>query len=56
MTCLVGDSPYDFEAARNAGFEFYGVTTGTHTAEQLHAAGAVNVYPSLVALTPILLA
>lgn len=55
-TCLVGDSTYDFEAARNAGFEFYGVTTGTHTAEKLHAAGAVNVYPNLVVLTPILLA
>ena len=55
-TCLVGDSTYDFEAARNAGMEFYGVTTGTHTSEQLHAAGAVHVYPDLLALTPVLLA
>ena len=55
-TCLVGDSTYDFEAARNGGLEFYGVTTGTHTAEQLRAAGAVHVYPDLVALTPVLLA
>jgi phosphoglycolate phosphatase len=54
-TCLVGDSPYDLAAARNAGFTFYGVTTGTHTAEELRAAGAVNVYPDLVALTPVLL-
>ena len=54
-SCLVGDSTYDFEAARSAGLEFYGVTTGTHTAEQLRAAGAVNVYPDLVALTPVLL-
>ena len=55
-SCLVGDSTYDFEAARSAGLEFYGVTTGTHTAEQLRAAGAVHVYPGLAALTPVLLA
>ena len=55
-TALVGDSPFDLAAARNAGFEFYGVTTGTHTAEELHSAGAVNVYPDLIALTPVLLA
>lgn len=55
-TCLVGDSTYDLAAARNAGLEFYGVTTGTHTAEQLRTAGAVNVHPNLAALTPVLLA
>ena len=56
VTALVGDSPFDLAAARNAGFEFYGVTTGTHTAEALRAAGAANVYPDLAALIPILLA
>ena len=55
-TALVGDSPFDLAAARNAGFEFHGVATGTHTAEELRAAGAVNVYPDLPALTPGLLA
>jgi phosphoglycolate phosphatase len=54
-TCLVGDSVYDCEAARNAGLEFYGVTTGTHTAEQLHAAGAMHVFADLIALAPVLL-
>ncbi len=54
-TCLIGDSTYDFEAARNAGLEFHGVTTGTHTAEQLRSAGAVNIHPSLGALAPVLL-
>ena len=54
--CLVGDSTYDCEAARNAGLEFYGVTTGTHTAAQLHAAGAVHVHPDLESLQPVLLA
>jgi len=46
-TLLVGDSPYDFEAARNAGLGFFGVTTGTHTAAELRAAGATEVFPGL---------
>ena len=52
---MVGDSPYDLAAARNAGFEFFGVTTGTHTAEELHAAGADKVYPDLTAVGRALL-
>ena len=52
---LVGDSPYDLAAARNAGLEFYGVTTGTHTAEELRAAGADKIYSGLPALGPVLL-
>jgi phosphoglycolate phosphatase len=55
-TVLIGDSPYDLAAAQTAGFVFYGVTTGTHTADQLRTAGAVNVYPDLPALTTDLLA
>lgn len=55
-TALVGDSPFDLVAARNAGFEFYGVTTGTHTAGELRAAGAEKIYPDLMALAPLLLA
>jgi phosphoglycolate phosphatase len=54
-TALIGDSPYDLAAAQNGGFAFYGVTTGTHTAEELRSARAVNVYPDLLALTPVLL-
>jgi phosphoglycolate phosphatase len=49
-TCLVGDSTYDLAAARNAGLAFYGVTTGTHTAAELHAAGAQHLFPDLLAL------
>lgn len=55
-TCLVGDSPYDLAAAQNAGLAFYGVITGTHTAEELRAAGAVNVYPGLAEASVALLA
>ena len=55
-TALVGDSPFDLAAANNAGFGFFGVTTGTHTAAELRQAGAANVYPDLVALAPLLLA
>ncbi|MDI1338032.1 MAG: HAD family hydrolase [Lacunisphaera sp.] len=49
-TLMVGDSPYDFEAARNAGLAFYGVTTGTHTAAELRAAGATEIFPDLPAI------
>jgi len=50
-TCLIGDSPYDVEAARNGGFICYCVTTGTHDADQLRAAGAAGVYDDLIALS-----
>jgi phosphoglycolate phosphatase len=54
-TALVGDSPYDVATARNAGWEFYGVTTGTHTAEELRTAGATHIYPGLAeASVPLL--
>lgn len=46
-TLLVGDSPYDVQAALNAGFPCWAVTTGTHTAEQLAAAGAARIFPGL---------
>ena len=49
-TALVGDSPYDLATARNAGLEFYGVTTGTHTAEELRAAGATQIFSDLAAI------
>jgi phosphoglycolate phosphatase len=39
-TLLVGDSPYDFQAAYRAGLAFIGVTTGTHSTEEMRAAGA----------------
>ena len=50
-TCLIGDSPYDVEAALNGGFVCYCVTTGTHDADQLRAAGAAGVYDDLIALS-----
>ena len=47
---LVGDSPYDVQAAHNGGFPCWVVTTGTHTDDELRAAGADAVFPNLVAL------
>lgn len=44
---FIGDSPYDVEAAHNAGFPCWVVTTGTHSAEQLRAAGADAVFTDL---------
>jgi len=46
-TALVGDSPYDLAAAQSAGLAFYGVTTGTHSAAELRAAGAADVFADL---------
>jgi phosphoglycolate phosphatase len=46
-TVLVGDSPYDLAAARNAGLPFVGVTTGTHSAEELRAAGGKEIFADL---------
>jgi phosphoglycolate phosphatase len=44
---LVGDSPWDLAAAQNAGIPFVGVTTGTHSAEELRAAGGTAIFPDL---------
>jgi len=49
-TLLVGDSPFDVQAARNGGFSCWAVTTGTHTADELRAAGAAKIFPGLPAL------
>lgn len=49
-TALVGDSPYDLATAQNAGLVFYGVTTGTHSADELRAAGATQVFSDLTAV------
>lgn len=46
-TCLVGDSPYDIQTARHAGLGLYVVATGTHSAEELLAAGADRVFSGL---------
>lgn len=48
-TALVGDSIHDVATARNAGLVFIGVTTGTHTAGELRAAGAAVLCPDLAA-------
>ena len=49
-TALIGDSPYDLATAKNAGLVFYGVTTGTHTAAELRAAGTTAIFPDLAAV------
>lgn len=49
-TLLVGDSPFDVQAAHHGGFPCWCVTTGTHDAAALRAAQADAVFPDLVAL------
>lgn len=53
-TCLVGDSPFDVAAALNAGMDFVGVTTGTHSESELMEAGAKEVWPDLPAVAKAL--
>lgn len=52
---LIGDSPFDVETARAAGFPCWCVTTGTHTSDELAFAHADRVFPDLSALAAALL-
>ncbi len=47
---LIGDSTYDIDAARNAGFPSWCVTTGTHSAAELSQAGAHRIFSDLPAI------
>ncbi len=47
---IIGDSPFDVQTGINSHFPCWAVTTGTHSAEQLKAAGASRVFPDLSAL------
>jgi phosphoglycolate phosphatase len=55
-SALVGDSIYDLAAAQNAGLAFFGVTTGTHDAAALAAAGAQEIFADCRAAAPAILA
>jgi phosphoglycolate phosphatase-like HAD superfamily hydrolase len=47
---MVGDSPFDIDTGHNAGLPSWCVTTGTHNAQELRAAGADAIFASLAAL------
>ncbi len=47
---MVGDTPWDVEAARRAGIETIGVLTGGFSDEELREAGAVQVFESIAEL------
>jgi HAD superfamily hydrolase (TIGR01509 family) len=49
-TLLIGDSPFDVQAAHHGGFPCWCVTTGTHTAEELRVANADAVFDDLFAV------
>jgi HAD superfamily hydrolase (TIGR01509 family) len=50
-SCMaLGDTPYDAEAAGNAGLRTIGVTTGGWSREELLAAGCVEAYESVAEL------
>ncbi|HEX2084419.1 MAG TPA: HAD-IA family hydrolase, partial [Solirubrobacteraceae bacterium] len=44
---MVGDTPWDVEAARRAGVETIGVLTGGFSADDLREAGAAQVFESI---------
>lgn len=48
---MVGDTPWDAEAARRAGASPVGVTSGGHREEALRAAGAVAIYHDVAELS-----
>lgn len=45
---LIGDSPTDVATAQAVGIPCYGITTGAHTKDELHAAGAHKTFPNLI--------
>jgi len=47
---LVGDSPYDGQAAARAGMHFVGVLTGGFSADELQRSGALEVYRDVAEL------
>ena len=50
-TILIGDSPFDFQAAEAGGFKCYLVATGSHSVEQLaEETTAAGIYPNLFEL------
>lgn len=44
---LIGDSPFDIESAHCVGMTSYCVPTGSHSAQELQAAGADQIFESL---------
>ncbi len=44
---LVGDSPYDFDSAKNVGMDCRLVCTGTHSMEQLSKLPALSIHEDL---------
>jgi phosphoglycolate phosphatase len=55
-TVYIGDSPYDFKTAKNAGLECILVPTGTHSAKELSSLGSTIVLQDLNEVTNQLLA
>ena len=47
---MVGDTPWDIEAARKAGLETVTVITGGFSEQELRDAGAAEVFASLAEL------
>jgi phosphoglycolate phosphatase-like HAD superfamily hydrolase len=53
-TIVVGDTPRDVQAGHDNDVRVLAVATGTHSADELHAAGATFVVPSLADVATVL--
>ena len=51
QTLYIGDSPYDFETAKNAGLRCFLVATGTHTYDELSLLAEDSVFQDFETLT-----
>jgi phosphoglycolate phosphatase len=53
-TLLIGDSPFDIEAAHAGGFPAWCVTTGTHSRAELEAAGADRIFANFAEMSQVI--
>jgi HAD superfamily hydrolase (TIGR01549 family) len=47
---MIGDSPFDIDTGHKSGMPAWCVTTGTHNAQELHAAGADAIFADLAGI------
>jgi phosphoglycolate phosphatase len=55
-TIYIGDSPYDYQTAKNASMDYFLTTTGTHSEKELSRLGdGIKIKPNLLSILPHLI-